>query len=145
MLKICNRWQTENIHAFSPKKEVVEDLQHYLDSQVAKTVWSDPCNSWYKSKGNTVPASLWPGSGLHYMEAIADVRYEDYDIRYTGNRFAWLGNGLSQVETDPECDLAYYVRERDDSAYLGQRKKLQVATAGTRLEPESLHVFGPKA
>ncbi|KAF2450851.1 FAD/NAD(P)-binding domain-containing protein [Karstenula rhodostoma CBS 690.94] len=144
MLKMCNRWQTENIHAFSPKKEAVEELQLYLDTQVAKTVWSDTCNSWYKPKGNAVPASLWPGSGLHYMEAISDVRYEDYSIRYKGSRFAWLGNGLSQVETDPECDLAYYIRERDDGTYLGQRKRLQVATAGTRLKPESLHVFGPR-
>jgi hypothetical protein len=144
MLKMCDRWQTENIHAFSPKKEAVQELQQHLDAMLAKTVWSDSCNSWYKPAGQAYPASLWPGSGLHYMEAISTVRAEDYDFQYTGNRFAWLGNGFSQIETDTECDLAFYVREKDDSEFLGKRSRRRDIAAGKRLDASTLHVFGPE-
>ncbi|KAF2867687.1 hypothetical protein BDV95DRAFT_502350 [Massariosphaeria phaeospora] len=144
MLKMCDRWQTENIHSFAPKKEVVKELQQHLDNMIAKTVWSDSCNSWYKPTGQATPASLWPGSGLHYMEAISMVRAEDYNFQYKRDRFSWLGNGFSQVETDPECDLAYYIRGQDAGEYLGKRNKRRKLAAGDRLDSKSLHVFGPR-
>ncbi|CAI6336779.1 unnamed protein product [Periconia digitata] len=144
MLKVCDRWQTENVHAFSPKPEVVQELQQHLDSLIAKTVWADSCNSWYKPEGQNVPANLWPGSGLHYMETISAVRWEDYDVRYKGNRYAWLGNGFSQIETDPECDLAFYIGNEDDSEMIGKRTRRRKAAGGNMVDPDSLHVFGPK-
>lgn len=111
---------------------------------IARTVWSDSCNSWYKPNGQATPASLWPGSGLHYMEFISMARAEDYDFQYKGNRFAWLGNGFSQIETDPKYDLAFYIREQDESELLGKCNRRQMVAAGKRLDPQLLHVFGPK-
>jgi hypothetical protein len=65
---------------------------------------------------------------------MKETRYDDWDvsrtlilvypnvqlltspqITYRGNRFAWLGNGYSQTELDPTCDLGYYIRFEDDS------------------------------
>jgi hypothetical protein len=32
------------------------------------------------------------------------------------NSFAYLDNGLSQHEMNPDADVAYYIRDRDDGA-----------------------------
>ena len=126
MLKFCDRWQTENILSISPKVEAVEDFLAHVTQILDRTVWTDDCRSWYK-KG-TADANaliLWPGSGLHFAEALSDPRYDDYEICYRGNRFAWLGNGFSQTETDPASDMAYYIRETDDSPLLSRSKRRQ--------------------
>lgn len=55
------------------------------------------------------------GSSLHYMEAINDPRYEDYDYEYqSNNMWNYLGNGWTQLETkdretEDEMDLAWYL------------------------------------
>ncbi|KAG6878270.1 hypothetical protein C0992_008328 [Termitomyces sp. T32_za158] len=133
MLKFANRWQTENIRSFSPKREAVEDFIAHKDAFMKKTVWEHDCNSWYKANSVSGKVSaLWPGSTLHYLEAIADPRYDDWEITYKGNRFAWLGNGYSQTEVDETADLAYYIRNQDESPLLGRRKALQaVSKSGT--------------
>ena len=56
-----------------------------------------------------------------------ELRVEDFDIKYTGNRFAWLGNGYSQTELDPTADWGYYIREVDDdgpASRAGRRRLL---------------------
>ena len=93
------------------------------------TIWKSGCRSWYKS--HTVDgrvSALWPGSSLHYLEAMQYIRADDFDVEYAGNRFAWLGNGFSQTELDETCDLAYYIRETDDSPYLSKGKQRKILT-----------------
>lgn len=127
MLKFVNRWQTENIHAFSPKMEVIEEFVAHKDQFMKESIWAQDCRSWYKNGSVTGKVTaLWPGSTLHYLETISDVRYDDWNIKYNGNRFAYLGNGFSQTETDDTADWAYYLRERDDGPYLSTRKARQV-------------------
>lgn len=80
-------------------------------------VWADSCRSWYK--GNTITGKvvgLWPGSTLHYLEAIKEPRWEDWILeREAGtNRFGYLGDGHSTIETQG-LDYAYYLRNHDDS------------------------------
>ena len=143
MLKLIDRYQTENMHSFAPKSEAVADFMSHAAKILARTVWAEDCRSWYKasqkqrSPGTRGPPSslsavnsltIWPGSGLHYIEAMADVRADDWDITYRGNRFEWLGNGFSQTETDGESDLAWYVRERDDGPYLSKDKRRRLQT-----------------
>ncbi len=135
MLKLCDRWQTENIRSFSPKQEAVDDFLAHAKEVLQKTVWADECRSWYK-KGTTDAAALtlWPGSGLHFIEALSEIRADDYNIAYHGNRFAWLGSGFSQTETDPCCDAAYYIRERDDGPFLSRRKRWQAMTGTEKVQ-----------
>lgn len=90
-------------------------------------MWHEECRSWYKN--NSVSGkvtALWPGSTLHYLEAMSDVRADDWNLDYNTNRFSWLGNGFSQTEVDRTADWAYYVRESDDSLFLSTEKKLKV-------------------
>ena len=144
MLKLIDRYQTENMHSFAPKPEAVADFMSHAAKILARTVWSEDCRSWYKrspkqrgssSEDRPLPSlsaaeslTIWPGSGLHYMEAMADVRADDWDITYRGNRFEWLGNGFSRTETDGASDLAWYVRERDDGPYLSTDKRRSLQT-----------------
>ncbi len=125
MLKMINRWQTENIHGFMPKKEAVEDFIAFKDEFMKSTVWAHDCKSWYKNGDhiNGKVTALWPGSTLHYLEAMSEPRYEDWDFKIIGNRFAFLGNGMSQVESDSMADWAYYVRNEDDGPFLSRLKR----------------------
>ncbi|KIM44457.1 hypothetical protein M413DRAFT_24952 [Hebeloma cylindrosporum] len=101
MLKMMNRLQTENIHSFSPKPDAVQDFIEHKDAFMKNTVWEQECRSWYKSNSITGKVTaLWPGSTMHYLEMIAEPRYEDWSFKYSGNRFAYLGNGRSQTETE---------------------------------------------
>jgi hypothetical protein len=96
-------------------------------------VWADPCRSWYKAQGPNAPiTALWPGSTLHYIEALREPRIDDWDIQYAGNRFEYLGNGYSQTELDETADWGYYIREYDDDGPLstGAKRKL-LSKSGT--------------
>lgn len=84
---------------------------------------------------------MWPGSPLHYREAMAHVRGDDWDVNYSGNRFAWLGNGFSQTEFDPTSDLAYYLRDEDDSPYASRGKRREVATRSGTQAKRVLHTI----
>lgn len=126
MCKLIDRFQTSNVATFAPKPEAVADFIAHKDVFMQKMVWADPCRSWYKSgsiEGKIT--ALWPGSTLHYIEAMMDLRMEDWDVKYAGNRFAWLGNGYSQTELDSTADWAYYIRDGDDDGPLstGARRK----------------------
>ncbi len=127
MLKFCNRWQTENISFFHPKAEAVEDFCAHADLFTKRTVWDQDNHSWFrKGSASGRNTALWPGSSLHFLEAMSDIRADDWHIRYHGNRFAWLGNGFSQTEILPGGDLSYYIRDGDDSSFLSNAKRVKV-------------------
>lgn len=100
----------------------MDNFIEYKDQYMKGTVWNQDCRSWYK--GNSIGGkivALWPGSTLHYMETLRDVRSEDFKVKYFGNRFNYLGNGMTKVEMTPDADLARYVRNVDDSAVIGSK------------------------
>lgn len=134
MLKWCDRWQTENIRSFTPKTAAIEDFVTYSDNFMKQTVWTEGCSSWYKGNSITSRVSaLWPGSTLHYLEALSEPRGDDWDVIYSNNRFTWMGNGFSQTELDPTCDWAFYIREVDDSPFLSRSKQRKIVTkTGTK-------------
>ncbi|MCJ1385611.1 hypothetical protein MMC17_008734 [Xylographa soralifera] len=129
MLKWCDRWQTENIQSFAPKAIAVDELQAHTKEILRTTVWADTCRSWYKAhETDSKNMKMWPGSGLHYIEAISEIRADDWDVTYVGNRFAWLGNGFSRTEVDPTSDRSYYIRNHDDGLYLSREKRRKLLT-----------------
>jgi hypothetical protein len=86
------------------------------------TVWREDCRSWYK--GNSVDGkivALWPGSTLHFREALKEVRWDDFQVKYFGNRFNYFGNGMTKVEMTPNADLATYIRKSDDAEIIGSK------------------------
>lgn len=86
------------------------------------TVWHEDCRSWYK--GNSVDGkivALWPGSTLHFREALKEVRWDDFHVKYFGNRFNYFGNGMTKIEMTPDADLATYIRNSDDAEIIGSK------------------------
>ena len=44
-----------------------------------------------------------------------------------------MGNGYSQTELDPTCDLGYYIKFEDDSPYASRHMRRKVLTrSGTK-------------
>lgn len=129
MLAVIDRYQTSNIHSIAPKREAVDDFVAWKNEFMKGTVWADPCRSWYKANQADAPVTaLWPGSTLHYIEALSEVRWDDLDVKYNSNRFSWLGNGFSQCESDPTADWAYYIREYDDQEYQSRGRRREILT-----------------
>lgn len=54
--------QTEGIKAMEVKQEVVDEIYAHFDEFHSKTVWGEPCNSWFKDGKNKARIYLWPGS-----------------------------------------------------------------------------------
>ncbi|KAI9812936.1 MAG: hypothetical protein M1827_004454 [Pycnora praestabilis] len=146
MLRWIDRWQTENIHAFSPKMEAVDDFIAHTDEFMKCTVWEQQCRSWYKNGNiNSRVTALWPGSTLHYLEVMNDLRSDDFNVKYNGNRFAFFGNGYSQTEMDQTADWGYYIREHDDGPFLSKAKQRKLLTkSGTMKDVVLVNYAGAK-
>ena len=68
------------------KEEAVQDFVDYKEWFMTRTVWHDPCRSWYKGgKDNGPILALWPCSTLHYIEAMKDLNCPV--VRYPGGNF----------------------------------------------------------
>jgi hypothetical protein len=106
--------------------DAVQEFIAHKNDYMKKTVWNDPCRSWYKQGPNGPITALWPGSTLHYIEALLELRLDDWETKYNGNRFAWLGNGYSQTELDPTADWGFYIRDKDDDEPVSRGRKLQI-------------------
>ncbi|TDZ46027.1 putative sterigmatocystin biosynthesis monooxygenase stcW [Colletotrichum trifolii] len=141
ILKIIDRFQTNNIVETAPKAEVVRAFVQHKDQFMEKTVWSDACRSWYKLRDDGPVVALWPDSTLHYMEAIKEVRFDDLDVKYGGNRFAWLGNGYPQTELDETADWAYYIRDEDDDPPLTTAGKRSLLTRSGTVKERNIVVY----
>ncbi|KAI9371751.1 hypothetical protein BJX61DRAFT_548104 [Aspergillus egyptiacus] len=138
MMRLIDRYQTTNIKSFAPHADAVRDFIEYKDQFMRNTVWADGCRSWYKGNEADAPVTaLWPGSTLHYIEAMDELRMDDWEVTYNGNRFAWLGNGYSQTEVDETADWAYYIRDHDDGEYMSRGKRLRVLNKSGSRQPES--------
>ena len=66
-----------------------------------------------------------------------ELRLDDWDVEYTGNRFSWLGNGYSQTEIDPTADWAFYIRDKDDDEPISRIKKLQIINRSGTVVPSA--------
>lgn len=118
MAQFLNRWQKEGLASIDPRQDAIDDFMAQKNAFMEHTVWSSACQSWYKDRKTGKITALCPGSTPHYMEALASPRYDDFGIKYHGNRFAYLGNGFSQTELHPDADVVFYIRERDNGELL---------------------------
>ncbi|KAF3063483.1 putative sterigmatocystin biosynthesis monooxygenase stcW [Daldinia childiae] len=140
---ICSfidRYQTEPIHSMAPKVAACADFKAHVASFMDKAVWTDNCRNSHNNHkvGGRVPTT-WPGSTLHYLEAIREPRWDDWEVKYAGNRFSWLGNGISQTEWDPTADLGYYIRQSDDGVWNSRWKRNGSINKSGSMPPRILH------
>lgn len=134
---ICSfidRYQTEPVHSMTVRSSVCEEFKENVAKIMEKLVWTDDCRNVHNNGrvGSRVPTT-WPGSTLHYLEAIREPRWDDWDFQYRGNRFAWMGNGISQTEMVATTDLAYYIGQEDNSPFLSRNaRNLVTAKIGSQ-------------
>ncbi|CZR67112.1 related to monooxigenase [Phialocephala subalpina] len=59
----------------------------------------------------TVFADNYRSCGLHYMEMLSEIRWEDYGIEYRDkkNMFAFIGTGYVRQHRKANADLAWYL------------------------------------
>ncbi|KAF2971586.1 hypothetical protein GQX73_g1922 [Xylaria multiplex] len=136
-----DRFQTEpSIHSIEPKKDACDDFKAYVETVMDKTVWTGDCrNSHNNHKIRGRVPTTWPGSTLHYLEAMREPRWDDWEFKYTGNRFSWMGNGISQTEWDPTADLAYYIRQNDSGPWDSRWKRTMELNKSGSMPPRQLH------
>jgi hypothetical protein len=137
---MIDRYQTEPIHSFHPSASAESEFMKHVKEFMAHTVYTDECRSGHKNHtiAGRVP-TLWPGSTLHYLQAMQEVRSEDWQFSYSGNRFSYLGNGISHAEFEPTSDLAYYVRDHDDGQPLSRRERMVTAMRSGSQPSRVLH------
>ncbi|KAI0540080.1 flavin-binding monooxygenase [Xylaria digitata] len=128
IVKCIRKLQKEDYMTMTVKPTRVRDWREYCHAYFKNTVYTDKCNSWYKSdggKGDRI-IGLWPGSTLHAIEALRAPRWEDFDWESRdgprANMLRWLGNGWSVTHTkagegqgngqEYEGDPAWYIEPR---------------------------------
>ncbi|ORY90734.1 hypothetical protein BCR35DRAFT_323518 [Leucosporidium creatinivorum] len=112
IIKMVDKLLREDIRSVCVKKEAEQAFVDYTDAWMPRTIWKSGCRSWYK--GGTVDgrvSGVWPGSILHFMALLKNPRFEDYTYTYLNDQspFAFLGNGYTLADVDPEADKASYL------------------------------------
>lgn len=113
IVKWVKKIAAENIKAVTPKQDAIDEFVAYGE-QVHKTlVWTDSCTSWYKkNREDGRVTAAFGGSAMLYKQLISELRSEDFKIDYRErNRFMFMGNGFTQLETDENADLAWYIEK----------------------------------
>jgi hydroxyversicolorone monooxygenase len=121
-LQVIKKMQSEYVSSWSPKQDVTDAFNEHCQEWVRHTVWVEECRSWYKNNETGRVNAVWPGSSLHYMEAIKQPRWEDMELEYTGpakkNRWAYLGMGTTTALVE-HGDVSPYINvENIDPAWM---------------------------
>ncbi|EKG15124.1 Flavin-containing monooxygenase-like protein [Macrophomina phaseolina MS6] len=134
MFAAITKLQTEHIKSLAPRMDASRDFRQHADLFLQRTAWTQGCSSWFKQGKKEGQVAVYPGSRLHFLELLKAPRWEDYEIHYwSGNRFAWLGNGFEVREEDGR-DVTYYLGllgEKDRQPEYGE--ELVERMAGWRL------------
>ncbi|KAK0647922.1 putative sterigmatocystin biosynthesis monooxygenase stcW [Lasiodiplodia hormozganensis] len=102
-IRMLRKVLREDVKTFDVVEAAQRDFDTHTQSFMRQTVWTGACRSWFKSGPGGKVTALWPGSSLHYMQVLAENKWENYSWTYRGNRFAHWGKGMSWIE-DPSGD-----------------------------------------
>lgn len=70
----------EGASAMVPTHAAQKAFNDKIQSDLAKTVWSDPaCNSWYKNEQGKITQN-WSSHTRDYAKAVEQVKLEDYEL-----------------------------------------------------------------
>ncbi|KAL2860156.1 FAD/NAD(P)-binding domain-containing protein [Aspergillus pseudodeflectus] len=94
----------QRVKSFDIRADVQADFNKHTQALMQNMVWTGTCRSWFKNSKSGKITALWPGSSLHYMQTLAEDRWEDYNWEFQGSRFDYLGRGFSWIE-DPAGDV----------------------------------------
>lgn len=75
-VQVVKKMQKDEIASWTPKQDVTDAFNEHAQEWIKHTVWKSDCRSWYKNNETGRVNAVWPGSSLHYMDVIAEPRYE---------------------------------------------------------------------
>ncbi len=99
----------------------------------------------YKNNETGRVNAVWPGSSLHYMEAIKTPRWEDYEIQYLGpakeNPWAYLGMGtvpalVQKGDVSPYLNVEHLDPKWMEAAHIDAQKIYETRMAELRSKYE---------
>ena len=113
MAQLLRKISSQGIKTITPSRAAADEWLQYCDAFFPRTNLAKNCSSW--SNGNRPGGRIhghWPGSATHLAFFRRSPRWEDYEYTYVRpeNRFAYLGNGWTKAEQDPERDMTSYLR-----------------------------------
>ena len=110
IIDVLCKMQRDHIKSLAPRSDVTDRFNEHVQQWIQRTVWTQDCRSWFKNNQTNRVTALWPGTGLHYREAIIQPRYEDYAIEYLHeNSWAILGNGYTWAEKTEGVDSSPFL------------------------------------
>ncbi|KAH6696838.1 hypothetical protein F5X68DRAFT_219307 [Plectosphaerella plurivora] len=102
-IRILSKMIRQRVRSFDVRRNAQEDFNTHTQAFMKQMVWTGTCRSWFKKGTDGRVSALWPGSSLQYMQVLAEDRWEDYEWRHDGERFAYWQDGFSWIER-PELD-----------------------------------------
>jgi hypothetical protein len=77
--------------ALSPKLDVVEKYNDWIQDRLQKSTFADPsCRSWYKTADGQV-LNNWCGTAVEYQEMMSTVEWQHYEAEGSGKRLVQTG------------------------------------------------------
>jgi hypothetical protein len=95
VVEAVRKMQRERLRSMEVRQEAMEDWSSHVRGYFQETIYTDPCNSWFKDSEGRVIA-LWPGTCLHAIYTLAHPRWEDFEYKLLDpakGRLYWLGDG----------------------------------------------------
>ncbi|OCK78704.1 hypothetical protein K432DRAFT_406216 [Lepidopterella palustris CBS 459.81] len=109
-ITLMMKMQSEGIKSMEPSQRATDEFAAHAEEWHKDTVWTEPCNSWYKRGGPNGRPYIWCGSIPAYMKTMSNIRFEDGEYEYAhGNRFAYLGNGKVVADSFPRTERLKYL------------------------------------
>ncbi|KXH25723.1 hypothetical protein CSAL01_04915 [Colletotrichum salicis] len=102
-VRILSKVVRQRVKSFDVRPEAQRDFDKHTQEFMKHMVWTGTCRSWFKKGITGKVSALWPGSSLHYMQCLAEGRWEDYEWRYDRERYSYWREGFSWIE-QPERD-----------------------------------------
>ncbi|KAF3010374.1 hypothetical protein E8E14_010060 [Neopestalotiopsis sp. 37M] len=102
-IRLLRKVIRQRVKALDVRPEAQQDFDTHTQSVMRDMVWTGSCRSWFKRGIDGKVTALWPGSSLHYMQTLAENRWEDYSWDHAVERFSYWGSGISWIE-DPSVD-----------------------------------------
>jgi len=107
-MRVIRKVQTDDIKYLEPKREICKAFCEHADLFLKGTVWTQPCNSWFKNGTATGKPLVWPGSRVHSLAILEETRFEHFNYAYLySNPMSFLGNGWHERQLDGR-DITWY-------------------------------------
>ncbi|KAG5800561.1 hypothetical protein H9Q69_000448 [Fusarium xylarioides] len=102
-IRLLHKMIRQRVKSFEVRVDAQDDFNTHTQKVMQDMVWTGTCRSWYKQGTNGKVTGLWPGSSLHYIQVLAEDRWEDYEWIHGSERYSYWGHGLSWIE-EPALD-----------------------------------------